>query len=186
MKDFYNKITGHFVLECINKDEKITDRYEDNNLIMDTARVNMCDIITGLSSGLNINKFVLGTKGHVDGDLISPKTSATGFVSSRTQLFSEESLDFFYPIQFTPANSEDAAATNIIETNVGSTVHILKSGSTVTYSIVVPVTAANSTGSVAYTEAALYAGSRIFSAKCFGAKVKDDTVSLRITWSISF
>ncbi len=185
MKDMFDKIKGHFILECLNKDNKVTDRYEEDNLIMDEARINMCDLVAGLSVGKNINKFILGTEGHYI-DLITPKDSSNGFVSTRTSLFSEETSGVTYPIAFTPTDSEDAFATNIIEEDLGTTVHITKSASTVTYLIVIPTGAANGVGTTAYTEAALYADTRIFSMKTFGAKVKDDTVSLRITWSIQF
>lgn len=185
MNDLFTNIKGHFKVERINIKNIVVDVYEENNLIMDSARVDVCDLVTGLSSGKNINKFILGTEGHI-GDLTTPKTSATGFVSSRQSLFSEESLGVTYPISFTAADNLQANATNIIEPDSGTVVNITKSGSTVTYVIEIPITAANGPGTVAYTEAALYAGSSIFSMKTFGAKIKDETVALKITWSISF
>jgi len=185
MKDIFNNIRGHFTVESVDTNGKIIERYEEDNLITDTARVNMCDLVTGLSTGLNINKFVLGTEGH-NVSLTIPKTTAEGFVSARTRLFAEEMGSPTYPIIFTPTDATDANATNIVETDSGSTVHITKIGSTVTYYIEIPIEAANGVGTVAYTEAALYAGPNIFSMKTFGAKVKDESVSLRITWSISF
>ena len=185
MKDQFNKIKGHFKLECLDKNNNIVDRYEEDNLIMDNARVNMTDIIMGLSAGTHISKFVLGTEGY-NVSLLIPKDAATGFISSRTQLFSEESAGFNYPISFTPVDAVSANATNIIETVPGSTVNISKVGSTITYLITIPVQSANGSGTAAYTEAALYAGSRIFSMKTFSVKTKDNSVQLRITWSISF
>lgn len=185
MKDIFAQFKGHFTVECLDKNLNVIDRYEEDNLIMDKARINVCDLVTGLSVGKHINKFVLGTQGH-DSSLTDPKTSSDGFISSRTQLFSEETGGTIYPISWTVTDSNDADATNIIESDSGSTVHITRSGTTVTYNIIVPIGAANGTGTVAYTEAALYASDNIFSMKTFSGKIKDDTVQLRITWSITF
>jgi len=37
-----------------------------------------------------------------------------------------------------------------------------------------------------YTECAFYTGTNIFSMRTFKGKIKDDTVSLKITWKILF
>jgi hypothetical protein len=185
MKDQFNKIKGHFKLECLDKNNNIIDGYEEDNLIMDSARFNMAAIIAGISAGTHINKFVLGTEGY-NGSLIVPKDATTGFVSTRANLFSEADSAFTYPIQFAPVDAMDANATIVYEADTGSIVNVSIVNSTITYFITIPIAAANGTGTVAYTEAALYAGSNIFSMKTFGAKVKDNSVQLRITWSISF
>lgn len=68
----------------------------------------------------------------------------------------------------------------------GSTGNVTVSGSSVTFTFDINSAAANNNGNVVYTEAALYTGSDIFAMKTFKAKVKDDSVLLRIIWTITF
>jgi hypothetical protein len=82
-------------------------------------------------------------------------------------------------------------ALNLVEddTASGSTVKVLQSGTSVTFTIDVATAAANlqkGGPSSIFTEAALYANNRIFAMKTFKAKVKDSTVLLRIVWTITF
>lgn len=82
-------------------------------------------------------------------------------------------------------------ALNLVEddTGSGSTVKVLQSGTSVTFTIDIATAAGNlqSGGpSSIFTEAALYANNRIFAMKTFKAKVKDSTVLLRIVWTITF
>src|SRR5574344_1109671 len=100
MKDIYTKpLRGHIIVESIDKDGNI-DRYEEDNLIMDSARLSVSSTIAGVSNSVPMNKFVIGTEGHVTGDYLTAKTEVDGFISSRTELFSEELSSFFYPIEF--------------------------------------------------------------------------------------
>ena len=137
------------------------------------------------------------------------------FLSDRTKLFSEDPLystaggkdSFTYQISFdvTGSNSlevdEEAAgwaadysAPTFPPTNILPIVHTCEVSRSVvdrtcTYVITIPDIAGNKVGEgevVAYTEAALYAGSDIFSMKTFPARVKEDTVKFEITWSIIF
>jgi len=188
---------GYLKVEQLDKDRNIISSWEDSNLIMDTARVDMAGLISGFSGSSPINKFVIGNNGHNPGlgklseDILSPKTAAQGFVSTRTQLFSEDNtlapgLNYNYPITFTPpadANSTVTSDDNLstVSTSIGGS-----SGSVTQYIFEFPETAANNTGTVTYTECAMYAGTEIFSMRTFPAKVKDNTVILRITWSITF
>jgi hypothetical protein len=68
----------------------------------------------------------------------------------------------------------------------GSTATVGQSGSSVTFTFDINSAAGNNGGNVVYTEAALYTGSDIFAMKTFKAKVKDDSVLLRIIWTITF
>jgi hypothetical protein len=186
MKDIYNKKPiGHIVLECIGKDG-LVDRYEQDNLIMDAARIAVAPAIAGVSNTAPMNKFVIGTEGHVTGDYLTPKTELEGFISSRTELFSEELSSFIYPIEFQVPGTSSGACTVISEPDTGSTVNLNYMGTDVTFTIEIPELSANNSGVVVFTEAALYAGDNIFSMKCFPGKIKDNTVSLKVIWTIKF
>lgn len=255
MKDILalDNLKGHFKIETISKNGEVTDCYEQNNLIMDSARTTIAELFSLISSNTSIAKIVLGTRGH-EGDIRIPKSSIEGFVSSRDRLFSEytsfsngqindlntgdvflyagtsalggvsgryyeyignpqedvslTSINFTntsfwvdlgtnqpynYEISFDLPQTAIGQCTNIVETNpgAGSIVSIEQTGNDVVFTTELGVTAANDqndpvVGSTTFTEAALYANGRIFSMKTFGAKIKDATVSLRITWTISF
>jgi len=92
---------------------------------------------------------------------------------------------YTYSVGFT-SGSVNGSATNIIESDLGSSVLVETSGSSVKYTVDIDAQAANNNSTVIYTEAALYAGSRIFSAKTFKGKIKDASVLLRIIWVITF
>lgn len=187
MKDFYIKpVSGHIIIECLDKSGAVVDRFENHNLIMDTARVAIPKLACGLSTASELNKFVIGTEGHITGDFLTPKTDAQGFISSRTQLFSEELVEFNYPIVFTNPGTATGACVVVSEPDTGSTIALEYITNSVQYTIEMPTTAGNGTGISVFTEAALYAGADIFSMKCFPAKIKDNTVSLRIVWRLIF
>ena len=187
MKDiFENKLKGHIIIECYDLDNNIIDRYENKNLIMEKARLTMSQHICNITTAQPINKFVLGTEGHVLGDYLTPKNELNGFISTRTNLFSEELSSYNYPIVFTNPGSGAGNCTVTSEPNSGSTVVLEQTDTDVKYTIEIPVLAANNTGVVVFTEAALYAGTNIFSMKCFPGKIKDNTVALKIVWTIKF
>ena len=198
---------GVFSIKAFNADGTV-DEYTEKNLIMDEARRNMAQLVGGVTSagdtqGMHINQFVLGTKGHNGTDILNYiKVGDAGFTSARTSLFSEAIADAKnYRIDFavtggldvTDANATGrmyaGGAAGIID-STKNTVRRVVSDRTVTYTITVPATNANSSEAdnpvVAYTEAALYAGAEIFSMKTFPARVKEDTVKFEITWSIIF
>lgn len=189
MEDKYtNYVSGHIIVEALDANNNILDRYEEHNLIMDKARTSISRLACGITGSLSkpINKFVLGTEGHKSGDYLTPKTSTEGFISSRTMLFSEDSVSYEYPIAFTNPGTATGSCVIVSEPDSGSTVSLLHENNNVQYTIEIPATAANNTGIAVYTEAALYAGYNIFSMKCFPAKIKDNTVALRIIWKILF
>lgn len=255
MKDLLalNNLKGHFKIEMIGKDGSVQDTWEQQNLIMDSARTTVAELFTLLSTNTSVGKIVLGTKGY-NGDIRVPKTSIEGFVPNRDRLFSEPeafangqvkdlntgdvflysgstaaggvngryyeyigspqtdvpltSINFTnatywddlgtdapynYEISFDLPTTAIGQCANIVETDTGagSIVSINQTGSDVTFTTELGITAGNGqndpvVGSTTFTEAALYANGRIFSMKTFGAKIKDATVSLRITWTISF
>jgi hypothetical protein len=190
MKDLYkNPISGHIIIECLNEVGSVIDRFEKHNLIMDTARTSVSELTCGLVTAEPLNKFVLGTEGHTTGDILTPKTDLEGFVSSRTELFSEELSSYTYPIEFSNPGSASGTCAIISEPDSGvatSTINLEYLNNDIKYTIEIPELAANDSGIVAFTEAALYAGNNIFSMKCFPGKIKDSTVSLRVIWVIKF
>lgn len=89
MKDVLN-FKGHFKIEAIDakNNSTVIDTWQDDNLIMETARLSMAELFAMLTTNVGINKIVLGTKGF-NGDVRIPKTSSQGFVNTRDRLFSE-------------------------------------------------------------------------------------------------
>lgn len=181
-------LKGHLIVECLDKDKNVIDRFENHNLIMDAARVAMAQMTAGLNNSSEIDKFVLGTKGHVGTDYLTVKTEAEGFVGSRTELFSEELNSYFYEISFDVPGSANGVCTVLSETDntTPSLVSISYADKTIEYTFEIYEENGNGTGVNVFTEAALYAGSNIFSMKCFPGKIKDNTVSLKIVWKIMF
>lgn len=205
--DFY----GVFSMKSLDKNGNVIDEYHEKNLIMDKARNNMAKLIGGVTSGpetgQQINRFVIGTLGHTNTDILDqlqvgetdtskPVTDQT-FDSARSNLFSEAiSNANNYRIDFDVSGDDDVtisadgqmyeqnSPTGNVENN--NTIRRVVVDRTVTYTISIPVDNANLTDPVAYTEAALYAGPDIFSMKTFPARVKEETVSFEISWSIIF
>ena len=190
MKDLYKKpLSGHIIIECLDKSGAVIDRFEKHNLIMDTARTSIADLACALSTSEPLNKFVLGTEGHITGNILTPKTELEGFISSRTELFSEEISSYNYPIVFTNPGTSNGVCSVVSEPDSGTastTINLEYLNNDIKYTIEIPELAANNTGIVVFTEAALYAGNNIFSMKCFPGKIKDSTVSLRVIWTIIF
>ena len=203
--DLNDKIefVGHFSITAYKKDGTV-ETYEDKNLIMDLARVNMAQLVGGVITGgagvegKSIDRFVLGTEGHVVGNILDYKKVGTnGFDSTRTNIFSEASGGEYYVIPFNndggtdtttnPATCYNSKLPTTLET---CTVRRTVQDRTVTYTITIPEVSGNSSAVdssvIAYTEASLYAGDDIFSMKTFPARVKEDTVKLLISWSVIF
>ena len=210
--DFY----GVFSFKSFDKNGNVLDEYTEKNLIMDRARTNMAQLVAGVTSGneeskgMAIDRFVLGTQGHVGTDILKPREVGLNyddgepvFDATLTQLYSEANSGINYSISFDVNGGnvvEDSSATgiqynggNAINPNTNkNTVKRVVDGKEITYTFTIPVTNANGNatgdldGVVAYTEAALYAGGEIFSMKTFPARVKEDSVQFVITWSIIF
>ena len=191
------QLKGHFVLKMLNKDNKVIDKIEDKNLIMDLSREQMARLLGGVNNSNIIDKLVLGTKGHKGDDILTPKqVGEDGFTSDRTQLFSEETGDFHYIVPFDVRSDELITTVNVTNAYPSTdntkqenvTVERNVDNRFVKYTFNVPAESANKGDgtAVAYTEAALYAGTSIFSMKCFSAKVKDETEAMEIEWTIIF
>jgi len=191
MIDKYKSIKGYFRIDAI-KDGKIIDTFEKENLIMDDARYTFAKYLANINNTPVIDKFVLGTEGNVGagtpggGDLLYPKTDAEGFVSSRQSLFSEATgtkgvnyEDILFTV--TGVSGDTVTASDGL-----STVQCTVDGTSVIYVINIPNKACNGEGTMVYTECAFYTGSEIFSMRTFKGKIKDNTVSLKITWKIIF
>ena len=211
--DFY----GVFNFKSLDADGNVLEEYHEKNLIMDTARSNMAQLIAGVTvggsgtAGSAIDSIVLGTRGHIGTAILDPQQVGEAdpskpannrlFDSTREKLFSETiSGQTYYKIPFNPDGGLDKTSsatgrryvqsgpTGLAEP--GNTVRRVVADRVITYTITIPVENANSGDSanpaVAYTEAALYAGSEIFSMKTFPARVKENTVKFEITWSIIF
>ena len=100
---------------------------------------------------------------------------------------------YTYEMTFSLPQTNDDVVTVISETDsgAGSSGHILQSDTSVTFTFDFVPAAGNSgggagAGTSVFTEAALYSDDDIFAMKTFKAKIKDDTVLLRIIWSITF
>lgn len=207
--DFY----GVFNFKSLDENDNVLDEYTEKNLIMDSARNNMAQLIGGVTSGNGasigyaINRFVIGTKGHVGNDILdfqqvgetdtSKPVGHQTFDGARQSLFSEAIVGApNYRITLDPTGDNDITVTadgqryegsnSVGAPETGNTVRRLVSGRTVTYTVTIPVDNANAATPLAYTEAALYAGSEIFSMKTFPARVKENTVKFEISWSIIF
>lgn len=183
MSELYNNIKGYFTAILKDKDGNIVDQFSEKNLIMATSGNVVSSMVSGLD-GTYINKIVLGTQGHYN-DISTPKTSEHGFINTRDKLFSEESGDYTYTINFN-INQFTGVGTVTAEDDSGSDVSVSKTETGVRYIFTIPYNAANSDGTTIFTEAALYANKDIFSMKCFKAKIKDDAVTLTIIWEIDF
>ncbi len=208
--DFY----GEFSIKTIDINGNVIGLYSEKNLVMDTARSNMAEIIGGVTaSGDPINKFVLGTLGHMNTDIldaqqvaevdISKPSGNQTFDATKTELFSEiiaGAINYKIPFDATgvadvTVDGEGTAyiagvprATTPTDVPMNSIQRVVLD-KTVTYTITIPVTNANSadgTTPIAYTEAGLYAGSELFAMKTFPARVKENTAQFIITWSIIF
>jgi len=186
MTDNIQKFKGHLTIETVDKDGNVVDRWADNNMIMNTARTNMARLISGMNTGQYINKLVLGTEGHQGSDYLLVKTADDGFVKERTELFSEESGSFTYPITFESTGiSGDFNLISEPDADETSTINVVQNDTDVIYTIEIPNENGNDGDTVVYTEAALYADDLIFSMKTFKGKIKDDSVTLRVIWKIS-
>jgi hypothetical protein len=83
------EFTGHLIVEQLDTNGNILDRFEDHNKIMRTAHVNMAQLLCGRAEGSMINKIVIGTMGHYINLMNAIDENTLGFVSERTRLFSE-------------------------------------------------------------------------------------------------
>lgn len=209
LNDNLKPIRGHFKIEVIDSKGNIIDSHEDHNLIMNNARNTMAEILAGTDGKTYpINKFYMGTLGHVKNSIFTPKREVHGFIPSRTDIFAEPSKDVgldydsskegitYDYIEFDPTTK---SITNNVEVlrdgaNNHSTVNVSVTGleydePVVTYTIEIAQDAFNgrtNTEGMIYTECGLYTDKGIFAMKTFAGKIKEKTVGFRIVWSIIF
>jgi hypothetical protein len=246
MTDMVN-LKGHFKIQSIDVNNNILDEWEEHNMIMENARYTMSELFANLTSSTFINKFKLGTLGHVGDSIITPKTKDQGFVKERTRMFAESATyatdatiptlrkndiifnstnnnyylyllndstnyvfttanftspttfqnlgtvePYIFNVNFELPGTTGAGGVDAInvsdDDNAGCTVNVLQTGTSVTFKFDISTAAANSQYDVysVFTEASLWANDRIFAMKTFKAKTKDNTVLLRIIWTITF
>ena len=205
--DFPRPVEGHFKIEVIDKKtQEVIDSYEEKNKIMLGAKVSMQQAMRGnaTSSGnlIFINTFVLGTRGHENDNLLTPKD----FNYNLSDLFAVQESAPAYPITFDKYGNiiDEGYDPNLPNSAFTDTrVNIYEEADTdrrtIVYEFLIYEENANNNGNpIAYTEAALYtnlgqnidpnnlAYGTIFSMRTFPAKIKDNTTQLKITWRIIF
>jgi hypothetical protein len=159
---------------------------------MDEARMTFAKYLAGINATPVIDRFVLGTEGHIGaedpdgGDLLAPKTEAQGFTSDRDMIFSEATGTDGTDYEDIRFNVTGVSGDEVLADDGLSTVKCTVQGTDVVYEIMIHNDTCNGTGTIIYTECAFYTGTEIFSMRTFKGKIKDDTVSLRITWKIMF
>lgn len=195
---------GIFSIKTIYADGTF-DEYTDRNLIMDLARSDMARLVGGVNTGTigaPIDKFVIGSLGHKNDDILDYiNVGELGFDTTRTKLFSEANTTAYnYRITFNATGASDVTVNGSGRMYSGNTAGLIDSTQNtiqrivnqraVTYIITIPAANANTNDVndpfLAYTEAALYAKGQIFSMKTFPGRVKEETVSFKISWSIIF
>lgn len=245
LNDKYLNLRGHFICETESVETgEIVDRFEKHNMIMVPARTVMSKLFANITDSAHADKFILGTAGVKDGELLIPKDASDGFVKERTSLFSEISISaesgdiinlnansyvsytgsdplfsgiYFYSgsniislqvsdlvvsesddwelvddlpgtydIAFTLPGTQSSDTGDVAQSDSDS-VAVLLSGTTVTFTFEIDADSGNGTeGTMIYNEAGIYAGTDLFCMKTFPSKVKDETVIMRIIWSIIF
>lgn len=207
---------GEFSIDCIDKDGNIIDTFKDNNLVVNLARKSMAYLIAGNVNGLPINGFKLGTMGHntETQNILEPKVvGSNGYDETREELFSVEAggNNFYYTLKwdesfsdvdgnpqvfdkdsisfFATGQKKAQDGTETDSENAPCPVTILLNETFVHFTFEIGDPYANGMDGVsviAFTEAGLYCGDRLFSIKCFNAKVKENTVKFIINWKIIF
>lgn len=188
--DNINRIKGKFSLLLVDENNNIVDKYEDNNLIVDTSKLQMAQILGKLTTNTHINNIRLGNQGVKPGTL-TPKDYTDGFTPARTKLFTEDGSGSVYKIQFTPTGTNGTDATITYEDTPGtitpSTINIVNLSNTIKYIITIPRDNGNTTaGTYQYSEAGLYLDNVLFAMKVFPTRVKTNALKMIINWTIIF
>lgn len=199
---------GYFKVETFDKTGKLVDKFEQHNIVVNAARVHFMNLISGqYSSAKKINRLFLGTEGIQNNDDSLPKDEKTGVDASLTDLFCGASADLaagatnhkikYDYVEFTPTiitltgSTGNANATGVKDnTNNASTVNLAIDNSTtspqVTYTFNIDAGAFNGPGYIKYNEAGLFADDTLIAMRTFKSKSKDDTTTMRITWTLVF
>ena len=189
MKDTFDKMKGYFKIQLLDDNNKIVDTYEDNNLIMDTAKLSMAQTIGRMLPNYYINEIRLGGEGVKPGTYIT-KDASDGFVSSRSELFAEQNNSYVYSILFNPTGingmDADLLSENDNITGYSSLVNIASLSNVVTFTTTIPKQNANNNSIQPYSEAGLYISGNLFAMKVFPTRLKNSSLKMIITWSIIF
>lgn len=168
-------VKGFFEIQMI-KDGCIVDRYSNQNLIMNNAKLNILNSVIKGSTSPVINKIIIGTDGIDSEDL--PKSFGSGFDATRLETFSEENDKYYYYIDF---ENETGIVTD--ETEPNSKVKCTIDNRLAKYEFTIPTSNANGNF---FSEAALYTNLGIFSMKCFEKREKTSEFEMKIIWRIQF
>lgn len=190
---------GYFKIEVLDAFGNVLDTYEQHNLVMIGARLHFMKLISGgYDTNKVINRLVLGTKGTLNDDDVTPKTEDEGFTSSRTDMFCEATnsankKNTWDEITFDPAGSATSGTAQDVQdgSNNSSSVKIVISEASeepsITYIFNIATDAFNgNTNYMKYSEAGLWADDTLIAMRTFKSKAKDETETLRITWSLIF
>ena len=251
-------VEGHFKIECLDKEDKVIDSFEDHNMIVVSARRSMAELFFNLEGSKFAHKLVLGTHGCKE-EIFKGKTEEDGFVKERDHIFSEvpETIfaqgtlfeeifkgdilkvqdirditkfnywryngeyaknfvvdeitlkDYFTKLTYTPYTytinfklpqknlngSENCVVADRTSDAANDMVQVQLKDTSVIFTFYVDVNNGNAqehnddefdSPTTLFNEAGLYVNDRLFSFKTFGSKVKDESVKLRIVWTITF
>lgn len=254
--DLFMPLKGHFHLECLDKDNKVIDSYDEHNMIMTNARKSMSEIFANLSGIKFAHKLVLGTMGCKDGNIFAPKDDIDGFTKSRDRLFSVPSsiihnvgdmlpnilkgdiitlqgkkegvndyyeyrgvdetnfvlsnealasdkfkqLDgkpYTYEVSFELPRFNTEIPSTLYNTNKDSLdqIGVVQKDTSVIFTFIIDMESANGQyiddpkypdPCSVFNEACIVVNDRIFCMKTFNSKIKDDSVKLKIQWTITF
>lgn len=143
------------------------------------------DAIVNVNTGTTIDVVI--------GDKISYKSKNYEIITAGSHIVTDATItdtDTFVWLEFDPEavhiNFVTDGATGNTPSNVG-TVTTSISGTAVTISLELASGDGNGqTGNMHYTEAGIYCGDDLFCMKTFPVKVKDETVTLTLEWTITF
>lgn len=202
-----NNVNGIFSIKSIDLNGNVIDEYIENNLILNTARDTMAGLVGGVTGPDGpITKFVIGTSGHTGNNPDTPVREGDErlpnggyFDAARTNIYSEQLNTTMYMFEFDLRSPETTHADTGISgkkrigggafTPDAPTNSIIRKvqDRTLVYSITIGENNANpANGVIAYTEAGLYSGNKLFAMKTFPQKLKDNAVAFIITWTINF
>lgn len=192
-KSFLN-LKGKFSLKTY-KNKKLIDVYQDDNLIMDTGRITVANLLGGNTSVNSINKIKIGNKGYDEeqGKNIPLIPGENGFTRDRTNLFSEEQNCITYEVSFDPYNALNTkniiATGKIVGADLTEEVNVTReiTNNQLKYTLIIDESKANPVEGdyIAFTEAGLYSD-QLFAMKTFPARIKESTVSFLLEWVIYF
>lgn len=181
------------------------DRKFINNLRMGTRglyeeTIAIADPVTGLPKRDSENNIITETRPI---EPATPRDDKDGFNDQRTDLFcgtwqfyadnvgDDPNQGITYNIlRFTPSGDVNTSRAITNKNDTGTVDILVKEGEnpTLTYIFNIPTDAFNKPGGlpIKYSEAGLFADDTLIAMRTFYPKAKDETTSMRITWTITF